>query len=63
MAVERNRVQEVMHCQQLLMDSWCRVVEIMMGVVNNDSEKEDVTISVLFEIIQDLLLKVGVVCH
>ena len=40
------------------MDSWCKVVEIMVGVVSDDQEKEGVKISVLFEIVQDLLLKV-----
>ncbi len=48
-----------MHCNQQLMDSWCKVVEIMVGVVNEDQEKEGTKISVFFEIIQDLLLKVN----
>lgn len=56
--MQRNNIHEVMHCRQQLMDSWCKVVEIMVGVVSDDQEKEGVKISVLFEIVQDLLLKV-----
>ena len=56
--VRRNHVWEVMHCHQQMMDSWCKVVEIMVGVVGEDNETEGVKISVLFEIVQDLLLKV-----
>ena len=57
--VERNRAHEIMFSQQLLMDSWCKVVEVMVGVVNEEVGKEEVKVAVLFELIQDLLLKVS----
>ena len=41
------------------MDSWCKVVEVMVGVVNEEVGKEEVKVAVLFELIQDLLLKVS----
>ena len=52
-----------MFSQQLLMDSWCKVVEVMVGVVNEEVGKEEVKVAVLFELIQDLLLKVSVVFY
>lgn len=40
------------------MESWQQLVEILVGVVNEEG-KERLRITVLFELIQDLLLKVS----
>lgn len=56
--VRRNNINEIVHSRQLYIESWQQVVEVLMSVVNEEGEKETLRIDVLFELIQDLLLKV-----
>ena len=56
--MRRNSIQEISYSRQLYIESWQQVVEVLMGVVNEEAEKETLRIDMLFELIQDLLLKV-----
>ena len=54
--VERNSVSEKNHCKQHLLESWRQLVEVTLTtLVSGEGEGK---VNVLFELIQDILLKV-----
>ena len=59
MLVQRNRVRENGHAHQMLLEAWHQVVEITLNTLVQDSLRVELKVAVLFELIQDLLLKVG----
>ena len=60
MVVRRNEASEVVFSQQLLFASWSQLVEITLhALVGGGGEwNEPGRITLLFDVIQDLLLKV-----
>ena len=59
--VERNIISEVTHCRRHLLESWQQLVEVTLTTVVTGEGRGKAT--VLFELIQDLLLKVGLLTH
>ena len=58
MVVGRNRVLESNHGNSELFESWRQLVEVMLHSLGQVGVKQDLKVAVLFELIQDSLLKV-----
>lgn len=61
--VERNQVTDNSHAQCELFNAWRQVVEVMMtSSGSHDVLQSDSRMALLFELLHDLLLKVGNYC-
>lgn len=58
MVVMRNRVFDCNHGNSELFESWRQLVEVALHSLGQVGVKSEVKVAVLFELIQDLLLKV-----
>ena len=56
--VQRNQVEAASHVARRLFESWQQLLEIALHTMLADENKRELKVAVLFEIIQDLLLKV-----
>lgn len=56
--VERNQLQRASHVAVELFESWRQLVEISLHAMLQDDIKRELKVAVLFELIQDLLIKV-----
>ena len=56
--VERNQVEAAAHLSRELFESWRQLVEISLHAMLQDDIKRELKVAVLFELIQDLLIKV-----
>ncbi len=59
--VMRNKVFDCNHGNYELFESWRQLVEVALHSLGQVGVKSEVKVAVLFELIQDLLLKVRVV--
>ena len=57
--VERNGYQEVVHSKRQMFDAWRQVVEITLTACPEDLLQGEARQTVIFELLQDLLSKVG----
>ncbi len=56
--VERNQVEAASHLSRQLFESWRQLVETALHAMLQDDIKRELKVAVLFELIQDLLIKV-----
>lgn len=54
----RDRVNREIHANYELFESWRQLVEVMLHSLVHGNMKKELKMAVLFELIQDLLLKV-----
>ncbi len=57
--LQRNQVQASAHLAMELFESWRELVEVTLHAMLQDDIKRELKIAVLFELIQDLLIKVN----
>ena len=62
MVIERNKVCQSMHSKHQVFDSWRQVTEIILSACPKDLLQGETRQNVLFEILQDLLMKVYIFC-
>lgn len=55
---QRNRVRETLHAHSHLFEAWRQLVEVLLHTATQEGMKRELKMTVLFELIQDLLLKV-----
>jgi nuclear pore complex protein Nup205 len=58
MVIERNKVCQSMHSKHQAFDSWRQVTEIILTACPEDLLQGETRQNVLFEMLQDLLMKV-----
>lgn len=56
--VERNQVQATAHLAAEMFEAWHQVMEVTLHAMLQDGVKREMKLAVIFEVIQDLLLKV-----
>lgn len=56
--VRRNQTEAASHLAQELFESWRQLVETSLHAMLQDHIKRELKVAVLFELIQDLLIKV-----
>lgn len=56
--VQRNQIEATAHLSRELFESWRQLVETTLHAMLQDGFKRELKVAVLFELIQDLLLKV-----
>ncbi len=56
---QRNQVKETLHAHSQLFEAWRQLAEMVLHAVTQDGLKKELKMTVLFELIQDLLLKVS----
>jgi len=56
--VRRNQMEAAAHLSQELFESWRQLVETALHAMLQDDIKKEFKVTVLFELIQDLLIKV-----
>ncbi len=61
--VSRNRVLECNHANRELFESWRQLVEVCLHSLEQAGVGREVKVAVLFELVQDLLLKVHTPLH
>ena len=54
----RNHINRHLYANYELFESWRQLVEVMLHCLVHSDMKKELKIAVLFELIQDLLLKV-----
>ena len=60
MVVCRNQVREDVHVSCTLFEAWRQLVEVTLHSLGEEGVRREVKMALLFELIQDLLLKVHV---
>ena len=58
MVVERNQVQATAHMAAEMLEAWHQVMAVTLHAMLQDGVKREMKLAVIFEVIQDLLLKV-----
>ena len=59
----RNRINHHLYANYELFESWRQLVEVMLHCLVHSDKKKELKITVIFELIQDLLLKVHIHTH
>lgn len=56
--VQRNQVQAAAHLAAEMLEAWRQIMEVTLHAMLEDGVKREMKLAVIFEVIQDLLLKV-----
>ncbi|KAL5010671.1 hypothetical protein ScPMuIL_012976 [Solemya velum] len=57
--VTRNQVRESLHCKRQAFEAWRQVTEVLLTACPEDLLSQEMRQSILFELLQDLLVKVA----
>jgi len=60
--VERNLAQAATHLASEMVEAWHQVTEVTLHAMLQDGVKREMKMAVIFEVVQDLLLKVSLAC-